>query len=61
METLTILRPPRLSDITIAPAFRDPKTMSQEELTDPDYRLKSLQKEYGGNFNISCSRCHHCK
>ncbi len=49
----------------VKPKFRDPSTLSPEQLTDPDYRLKQIQKlneELGGNkFKITCSRCHHCR
>jgi len=43
------------------PEFIDPSLLSSEELTDPDYRLKMLQQEYGKGYTISCSRCHHCR
>ena len=45
----------------VVPVFRDPKTLTQEQLTDPDYRLKSLQGEFAGKFSITCSKCHHCR
>ena len=41
--------------------FRDPKELSQEQLTDPDYRLKQLEKINEGKLSITCSRCHHCR
>jgi hypothetical protein len=50
-----------LIDIKIKPLFRDKKIMTKEELSDPDYRLKKLQKEYGGKYIIGCSKCHHCR
>ena len=43
------------------PKFRDPATMTQEQLTDPDYHLKQLAKLSGGKFTITCSKCHHCR
>ena len=43
------------------PKFRDPTTMTIEELTDPDYRLKQLVKLNGGKPGAICSRCHHCR
>lgn len=46
---------------TVANKFRDPEELSTEQLTDPDYRLKSLQKQSGGKLNITCSKCHHCR
>ena len=45
------------------PKFRDPATMTEAELTDPDYRLKQLAQEAGvkeGDILI-CSKCHHCR
>jgi hypothetical protein len=43
------------------PVFVDPATLTKEQLTDPDYRLKAIQKEYGGKYSIGCSKCHHCR
>jgi hypothetical protein len=43
------------------PEFKDKKTLTKEQLTDPDYRLKFLQNMYGGMNSISCSKCHHCR
>ena len=47
----------------IEPSFRDPATMTEEELTDPDYALKKLTRDFAnGNIDIlTCSRCHHCR
>ena len=42
------------------PKFRDPKTMTVEELTDPDYALKQLMRMNGAH-PITCSKCHHCR
>lgn len=42
------------------PRFRNPKTMTVEQLTDPDYRLKQLMKGNGAH-PVSCSKCHHCR
>ena len=44
----------------IEPKFRNPKDMTEEELTDPDYALKQLEKLSGGRLSITCSKCHHC-
>jgi hypothetical protein len=47
-----------------APSFREPSTMTEEELTDPDYRLKQVMKQFGGNKKGQpsvCSKCHHCR
>jgi len=51
------------SDISEAtkPKFRDSTKLSPEQLTDPDYRLKQLEKLNRGKFSIICSRCHHCR
>lgn len=43
------------------PKFRDPSTLSIEQLTDPDYSLKQLEKLNKGKLNITCSKCHHCR
>jgi len=43
------------------PKFRDPKELSHDQLTDPDYALKQLAKRSGGRFSITCSKCHHCR
>ena len=45
----------------MVPKFRDPATMTHEQLTDPDYALKQLAKLSGGKFDITCSKCHHCR
>lgn len=45
----------------LKPKFVDKKTLSTEQLTNPDYRLKQLQKKYGDKFEVTCSRCHHCR
>jgi hypothetical protein len=43
------------------PKFRDPNQLSTEQLTDPDYALKQLEKLNGGRLSITCSKCHHCR
>lgn len=45
----------------IEPKFRDPSELSREQLTDPDYALKQLEKINGGKLSITCSKCHHCR
>jgi len=45
----------------IRPMFRDPSELSPEQLTDPHYALKELEKLNGGKLNITCSKCHHCR
>lgn len=41
--------------------FRKCGDLSLEQRTDPDYRLKQLEKLNGGKLSITCSRCHHCR
>jgi len=43
------------------PKFRDPKDLTLEQMTDPDYALKQLERMNGDNFSITCSKCHHCR
>ena len=45
------------------PKFRDPATMTYEQLHDPDYHLKQIAKRAGIRAidMINCSRCHHCR
>ena len=46
------------------PSFRDAATMTEGELTDPDYRMKLLMRNFGGGKESSpaiCSKCHHCR
>ena len=47
----------------IGPSFRDPATMAEEEMTDPDFRRKQLAKEAGLNEEeaLTCTKCHHCR
>lgn len=45
----------------IEPKFRDESELTEEQLTDPDYRLKQLAKLNGGKLDITCSKCHHCR
>jgi len=44
----------------VGPKFRNPGDMTEEELTDPDYRLKQLMKQNGAS-PMTCSKCHHCR
>ena len=48
-------------DYRSIPKFLDKKELQKEQITDPDYRLKFLEKLYGNKYPISCSKCHHCK
>lgn len=43
------------------PRFRKLSELSSEELIDPDFRLKQLEKLNKGRFSITCSKCHHCR
>lgn len=45
----------------IEPRFRDSTELSPDQLTDPDYALKQLEKLNEGKLTITCSRCHHCR
>jgi len=50
---------PKIGEIT--PKFLDPSELTEEQLTDPDYALKELEKLNGGRLNVTCSKCHHCR
>ena len=55
MEIFTI-------DSGISPVkFRDPASLTNEQLNDPDYAFKELERLNGGKLAITCSRCHHCR
>lgn len=43
------------------PKFRDESELTEEQLTDPDFRLKQLVKLNKGKLSITCSKCHHCR
>jgi hypothetical protein len=43
------------------PTFIDKNKLQKEQINDPDYRLKILEKLYGNKYPISCSKCHHCR
>jgi hypothetical protein len=45
----------------VEPKFRDPNELSLEQVTDPDYALKHLEKLNEGKLSITCSKCHHCR
>lgn len=45
----------------VQPKFRDKSELTEEQLSDPDYRLKQLKKQSGGKISITCSKCHHCR
>lgn len=49
--------------VTTEPKFRDVSELTEEQLTDPDYRLKQLAKEAGMSEKemLVCSKCHHCR
>jgi len=52
METLKQLKRPR---------FRKSSELSFEQLKDPDFRLKQLEKLTRSKLPITCSKCHHCR
>jgi hypothetical protein len=45
----------------IEPKFRKSSELSTEQLTDPDYRLRQLEKLNDNKLPITCSKCHHCR
>lgn len=45
----------------IGPGFRKHSELSIDQQTDPDYRIKQLEKINGDKLSITCSRCHHCR
>lgn len=50
-------------EVITAPRFLNPEDLTEEQLTDPDYRLKQLAKEAGLEEGevLVCSKCHHCR
>jgi len=42
------------------PKFIDPRELTAEQLTGPDYALKQLMK-LNGQYKLTCSKCHHCR
>ena len=46
---------------TLKPVFRNPSELSSEQLTNPDFALKQLEKLSKSNLSITCSKCHHCR
>ena len=47
----------------IMPKFRDPSTLTHEQLTDPDYSIKEIARRYGQDpaKMLICSKRHHCR
>ena len=43
------------------PKFIEKIHLQNEQISDPDYRLKLLEKLYSTKYPISCSKCHHCR
>jgi len=43
------------------PKFRNSSELTTEQLNDPDFRLKQLEKLNKGKATITCSKCHHCR
>lgn len=58
-EPLTLLESYRLG--LTEPKFRGSEELSSEQLTDPHYAKKQLEKLNGGKLDITCSKCHHCR
>jgi len=62
---VTIKEKPQVKEVgkITSPSFRDPATMTEAELNDPDYAKKKLARDFGnGNTDIiTCSKCHHCR
>jgi len=46
---------------SVVTKFIDPYELTVEQLTDPDYAIKEIEKLNGGNLSITCSKCHHCR
>lgn len=61
MEDKKIVNAGKNVSRAIKPKFRDTSSLSTEQLTDPDYALKQLEKLNGGRSSITCSKCHHCR
>ena len=63
MVMATKLRVSRQNVLCLEPKFRDPATMAEAELTDPDYRIKKLAVDCGLEPDAIkiCSKCHHCR
>ncbi|MBU1204044.1 MAG: hypothetical protein KKG60_03180 [Nanoarchaeota archaeon] len=41
--------------------FRKESELTLEQRTDPDYRIKQLEKLNIGKLLITCAKCHHCR
>jgi hypothetical protein len=50
-----------LTKTQFSPKFISKSLLQHEQINDPDYRLKFLEKLYGKKYPISCSKCHHCR
>ena len=48
---------------SLKPKFRDPSTMTYEQLHDPDYHIKKIARDAGISEQelLVCSKCHHCR
>ena len=44
----------------IEPKFIEQNQLSYEQLTDPDYANKEIQRMNNG-LKMTCSKCHHCR
>jgi hypothetical protein len=43
------------------PKFRNSSELTTEQLNDPDFRLKQLERLNKIKLPITCSKCHHCR
>jgi hypothetical protein len=41
--------------------FINPNDLPPEALTDADYRIKMLERQFGNMNPVFCSKCHHCR
>jgi len=49
--------------VEVKPKFINPDELTEEQLTDPDYRIKQIAKQAGIDERkmLICSKCHHCR
>ena len=51
-----------VGDAPGSPLFLDASELTEEQRTDPHYRLKVLASLSGQDIDVlSCSKCHHCR
>jgi hypothetical protein len=59
MKTSRIIK--KNPNLKIIPAFYNYRELTNDQINDPDFRLKQFEKLYSKTFFISCSKCHHCR